>query len=366
MFHLSTVSYKLFIPGPTEVSPAMFAAMARPMVGHRSKDFVALYQGLQPDLQALCYTRDPVYISTSSSWGLMEGAVRNLVAKRVLNCMNGAFSDKWNDVSKRCGKEATALQFEWGQPVDPAAVRRELATGQYDVITLIHNETSTGTMSPLAEIMAVVREFPDVISVVDCVSSFTVVPIKKDELGIDVLLSGSQKALSLPPGLSVVSVSERARQRAASVPGRGYYFDFLEFHANHEKGMTPSTPCISLINGLRAKVDEIKAEGMDNRFARHARTNALVHAWVERSGFRLLPEKPFASKALSCIVNTRQLDLEALNKALKSRYQCVIDIGYGKLKGKTFRISNMGDETEATISQLLGQLDTLIAELPKA
>jgi aspartate aminotransferase-like enzyme len=280
--------------------------------------------------------------------------------------MNGAFSDKWNDVAKRCGKEAGALQFEWGQPIDPEAVRKELATGKYDVITLIHNETSTGTMSDLAALMAVVREFPDVISVVDSVSSFTVVPIKKDELGIDVLLSGSQKALSLPPGLSVVSVSEKARQRAAKVPGRGYYFDFLEFHANHEKGMTPSTPCIALINGLRAKVDEIKAEGIEARYARHAKTNAMVHAWAEKNGFKLLPAKQYASKSLSCIANTRNIDVEALNKALKSRFKCVIDGGYGKLKGKTFRISNMGDETEATIGQLLGQLDTLLAELPKA
>jgi aspartate aminotransferase-like enzyme len=344
----------------------MYAAMSKPMVGHRSKDFVALYQGLQPDLQALMYTSDPVYISTSSSWGVMEGSIRNLVLKGVLNCMNGAFSDKWNDVAKRCGKEAGALQFEWGQPIDPEAVRKELATGKYDVITLIHNETSTGTMSDLAALMAVVREFPDVISVVDSVSSFTVVPIKKDELGIDVLLSGSQKALSLPPGLSVVSVSEKARQRAAKVPGRGYYFDFLEFHANHEKGMTPSTPCIALINGLRAKVDEIKAEGIEARYARHAKTNAMVHAWAEKNGFKLLPAKQYASKSLSCIANTRNIDVEALNKALKSRFKCVIDGGYGKLKGKTFRISNMGDETEATIGQLLGQLDTLLAELPKA
>jgi aspartate aminotransferase-like enzyme len=191
------------------------------------------------------------------------------------------------------------------------------------------------------------------------------VPIKKDELGIDVLLTGSQKALSLPPGLSIFSVSERARQRAAKIPARGYYFDFLEFHANHEKGMTPSTPCIALINGLRAKVDEIKAEGVDNRYARHAKTNAMVHAWVERQGFKLLPDKAYASKALTCVANTRNVDIEALNKALKSRFNCVIDGGYGKLKGKTFRISNMGDETEATIGQLLNQLDLLLSELPK-
>ena len=196
---------------------------------------------------------------------------------------------------------------------------------------------------------------------VDCVSSFTVVPLKKDELGIDVLLTGSQKALSLPPGLSLCSVSEKARQRAAKVPGRGYYFDFLEFHANHEKGMTPSTPCISLINGLRAKVDEMEAEGIENRYARHAKTNAMVHAWAEKNGFKLLPDKKYASKALSCIANTRNIDVDALNKGLKTRFNCVIDGGYGKLKGKTFRISNMGDETEATIGTLLSQLDILLA-----
>src|ERR1700722_15350366 len=201
------MSYKLFIPGPIAVSEKTLRAMAQPMIGHRSTDFVALYQSLQPDLQALLYTKDPVYISTSSSWGIMEGAVRNVTAKKVLNCMNGAFSDKWNDVALRCGRTATALKFEWGQPVDPGAVRRELSTGAYDAITLIHNETSCGGMSDLAAVMTVVREFPDVISIVDTVSSFSAMAIPKDELGIDVMITGSQKALALPPGLSLVSVS---------------------------------------------------------------------------------------------------------------------------------------------------------------
>src|SRR5690606_30948878 len=129
---------------------------------------------------------------------------------KVLNCMNGAFSDKWNDVAQRCGKAAGSLKFEWGQPVDPEAVRRELATGAYDTITLIHNETSCGCMSDLPALMKVLREFPGVISIVDTVSSFSVLPIPKDELGIDVLITGSQKALALPPGLALVSVSARA------------------------------------------------------------------------------------------------------------------------------------------------------------
>ena len=235
------MSYKLFIPGPVAVSEKTLRAMAQPMIGHRSSDFVALYQSLQPDLQALFYTKDPVYLSTTSAWGMMEAAVRNVVKKKVLNCMNGAFSDKWNDVANRCGKPAAALKFDWGQPVDPEAVRRELATGQYDAVTVIHNETSCGCMTDIAAVMAVVRQFPEVISVVDTVSSFSALPIKKDELGIDVMITGTQKALALPPGLSLCSVSKRARERAATVTERGYYLDLLEFQANHEKGMTPST-----------------------------------------------------------------------------------------------------------------------------
>ncbi len=357
------MSYKLFIPGPIEVSAKTLQAMGTPMIGHRSKDFVELYQSIQPRLQSLFYTQDPVYLSTSSSWGMMEGAIRNVTAKKVLNCMNGAFSDKWFDVSKRCGKDAGALKFEWGTPVCPDALRKELSTGQYDAVTLIHNETSTGTMSDIEALMAVVREFPEVISIVDCVSSFSVLPIEKDKLGIDVLITGTQKALALPPGLALCSVSERARKRAEQVPGRGYYFDFLEFQANHEKGMTPSTPAISLIYALRSKLDDIFEETPQKRYERHAKNNALVHAWVAKNGFELFPEKQFASKSLTCVKNTREIDVAALNAALKARYNCVIDGGYGKIKGKTFRISNMGDETEQTISTLLANLDTLLSEL---
>lgn len=357
------MSYRLYIPGPITVSEDTLSAMSQGMVGHRSKDFVALYESVQPGLQRLAGTRDPVYLSTSSSWGVMEGALRNVVARKVLCCMNGAFSDKWLDVAQRAGKPAHGLRFEWGQAVDPEAVRAELASGQYDAITLIHSETSTGTLSPLAEIMAVVREFPDVVSIVDTVSSFSTLPLSKDAWGIDVLITGSQKALALPPGLSFVSVSERARARAASIEGRGYYFDFLEFHANHEKGMTPSTPAISLIYALRHKLAQIEAEGHAARFARHARLNEKVRAWGRARGFKLFPEERFGALGLNCFANTRGVDLEAVNKALKSRHNCVIDGGYGKLKGKTFRISNMGDETDATLATLIVALDTVFGEL---
>ena len=220
------MSYKLFIPGPIAVSEKTLRAMARPMIGHRSTDFVALYQSLQPGLQEIMATKDPVYLSTSSAWGVMEGSLHNVVAKKVLNCMNGAFSDKWNDVALRDSKAATALKFEWGQPVDPEAIRRELSTGAYDALTLIHNETSTGTMSPVAEIAALKAKYPDVMFIVDAVSSMTAVPLNFDALGIDVLLAGTQKAFALPPGLTVFTCSPAALAKAATA-ARDFALEFM-------------------------------------------------------------------------------------------------------------------------------------------
>jgi len=359
---LTTMSYKLFIPGPIAVSEKTLRAMAQPMIGHRSTDFVALYQSIQPDLQALFYTQDPVYISTSSGWGFMEGSLRNLVQKKVLCCMNGAFSDKWLDVAQRCGIAASGLKFEWGQPVDPEALRAELATGQYDTVTLIHNETSCGCMSDLTAIAAVLRQFPDVISIVDTVSSFSAMPIKKDELGIDIMLTGSQKALALPPGLSLISPSKRALARAAQSKTRGYYFDLVEFQKNHEGGMTPSTPVIPLIYALKSKLADIKAEGADVRYARHARLNQTMRTWAFAKGFKLFPKEGHGSVSLNCFANTLKVDLAALNKTLKSKHGFVIDGGYGKLKGLTFRISNMGVETDETMAALILALDASLAE----
>ena len=354
---------KLFIPGPVQVSDKTFAAFCQPMIGHRGGEFKKLYASIHPRLQELFGTKQPVFLSTSSAWGVMEGAIRNLVGSgKVLNCMCGAFSDKWFDVSKKCGKEAVALQVEWGQPIRGEQVRAHLQQGGFDAVTLIHNETSTGVMSDIAEIAAVLRDFPDTMLIVDSVSSFSVLPIPMDELGLDVLLTGSQKALAMPPGLALFSASKKAMERASMVKGRGYYFDFLEFAKNQAEDMTPSTPSISHIYALQSKLDDIFTEGVAARHARHADLNALVHQWVRDRGFDFFAPEGYRSKSLTCVANNRAIDVAALAAAMKSKHGFIIDGGYGKLKGKTFRLSNMGDETRETVGELLTALD---AELPK-
>src|SRR5664280_2254628 len=248
---------KLHIPGPVEVSEKTFRAFCTPMIGHRGQGFKDLYAKIQPQLQTLLSTKQLVYLSTSSAWGVMEGAIRNLVQKKVLNCMCGAFSDKWLDVSKRCGKDAEALQVPWGSPIRAEAVDKKLATGQFDALTVIHNETSTGVMSPIAEITALKKKYPDVMFIVDTVSSMSAVKLEFDAMGIDVMLAGTQKALALPPGTALFTCSKAALAKAATAKDRGYYFDMVEFQKNAELSMTPSTPSIGHVFALASKLDDI-------------------------------------------------------------------------------------------------------------
>ena len=348
---------KLFIPGPVEVSPKTLAAFARPMIGHRGEAFKNLYAEIHPQLQELFGTKQPVFLSTSSAWGVMEAAIRNVVQKRVLCCMCGAFSDKWLEVAHRCGKEAEPLQVEWGKHIDHNAVDAQLATGRFDAVTLIHNETSTGVMNPLPEICCTLAKYQDVALIVDTVSSFSAMPIPMDAYAIDVMLTGSQKALALPPGFSLFSVSEKAFRRAEQNRDRGYYFDFLEFKKQQAANMTPSTPSIGHIFALQSKLDEMFAQGLANRFERHKRTNALVHDWVRSRGFDFFAQDGFRSVTLTCVKNSRGIDVAKLVRDVRERHRIVIDGGYGKIKGQTFRLSNMGDETDETVTQLLAALD---------
>ncbi len=358
---------KLFTPGPVEVSAKTLAAFSRPMIGHRGEDFRNLYRDIHPKLQTLFGTKQPVFLSTSSAWGVMEASIRNLVGDNrqsgsgLLCCMCGAFSDKWLDVARRCGKNAEPLQVDWGKHIDQKDVDRALASGKFDTVTLIHNETSTGVMNPLPEICCTLAKYPDVVLIVDTVSSFSAMQIDMEALGIDVMLTGAQKGLALPPGFSLFSVSEKAFARAEKQKGRGYYFDFLEFKKQQAEWMTPSTPSIGHIFAVQSKLDEIFEEGLTNRYERHARTNTLVHNWVKKTGFEFFAEEGFRSKTLTCVKNNRGIDVLSFAKKLREKHHLIIDPGYGKLRGKTFRLSNMGDETEETVSQLLACLDDVIA-----
>ena len=358
---------KLHIPGPVEVSEKTFRAFCRPMIGHRSQGFKDLYAGIQPRLQELFGTRQQVFLSTSSAWGVMEGAIRNLVQRKVLCCMNGAFSDKWIDVARRCGKAAEPLQVPWGSAIRGEAIEARLQSGQFDALTVIHNETSTGTMSPMDEIAEVKRRFPHVLFIVDSVSSFSAVPLRFDALGLDVLLTGAQKALALPPGLALFTCSTAALERAAQAPDRGYYFDFIEFQKNSEKDMTPSTPSIGHVYALESKLEDIFAEGTEARYARHAALNQLTRDWAARHGFTLFPETGAESMSLCCVNNGakpggRAVDVPRLQQLVKQQ-GFLIDGGYGKIKGTTFRISNMGDETRESMQRLYDALDGAMRQL---
>jgi len=351
---------KLFIPGPIDVSKETYAAMCQPMIGHRGAEFEALYASLQPGLKEIAGTRRPVFLATSSAWGVMEASLRNLCGKKVLNLCCGAFSDKWFDVAKKSGLEADRIQVGWGEAIDPEAVRAKLGEGGFDLVTLIHNETSTGVMNDLAAIARVVKSFPGVLLVVDTVSSLSAVPVAMDELGIDVLLAGVQKALALPPGLTVFACSEAAMARAEAMPDRGYYFDFIEFAKNAEKNNTPSTPAISLLFGLQQILGTIAAEGLENRFARHAANNRLIHEWGARHGFENFAPAGRESKSLTCFRTPDGFDLAGFIKTLKSKHGFVINGGYGKIKGLTFRISNMGNETAETMNELIAAMDEVL------
>ena len=349
---------RLFIPGPTEVRSENLAALAQPQVGHRSAEFKALYASVIPKLRKLLGTDGKVFLFTSSSTGVWEAAIRNCVRERVLCCMQGAFSDRWLKVAESNGKQATALKVEWGQAITAEMIDAELAKGGYDAITVVHNETSTGVTNRLDEIAAVMKKHPDVSFLVDAVSSMAGTRIDVDELGIDVCLAGLQKAFSLPAGLAVASVSDRALEKAATIENRGYYFDLLEIAKYDSKGMTPSTPAIPQIQALDAQLDDFFVEGLEARFARHAFLADIVRGWA-RKNFALFAAEGYESPTVTCVENTRGVSIAELNEELAAQW-AMISNGYGVLKEKTFRIAHMGDTQEWEIRGLLATIDRIL------
>jgi predicted phosphoserine aminotransferase len=350
---------KLFIPGPTHVDDEILEAMAMPMIGHRDTLYSDLHGEVVTKLKKFLQTDDHIYLSTSSSTGMMEGSIRNLVNKKVLMTDCGAFSKRWAEIASLNGKEIEVIKVEMGQATTPEMVDEYLAKGGFEAVCITHNETSTGVLNPLKEIGALVKEkYPDVFVLVDAVSSMAGTEIKVDEWGLDVVLAGTQKAFALPPGLCVVTVSDTALKRSADVKDKGYYFNFEALEKKAVKNQTPATPAISLVNALNVQMDRIFKEGIENRFQRHLDMAAHVRSWAKKN-FALYSDEKYLSPTVTNVHNTRDIDVVGLNAELAKR-GAMLSNGYGDLKGKCFRIAHMGDLQVADVKWLTDQIDDIL------
>ncbi len=354
---------KLFIPGPTEVRAEILDAQAQWMVGHRMPECADLVGSILPKLSKVFSTQQTVLITASSGTGLWEAAVRNCVGKKVLTCVNGAFAERFSDVAGLNGKEMEVLSAPWGQPILPEQVVERLSSGEFDAVTVVHNETSTGVTSPIREIAQAIRAMPgggDIMILVDSVSGLAGARIEMDAWDLDVVLASSQKAFALPPGLAFCAVSDRAMAKAKTVPARGYYFDFISLAKSIAKNQTPATPAVSLLYALDRQLDDMMAEGMENRFVRHLAMRDRTLEWVRGKGFDIFAAAGYESPTVTCAANNLEIDISALNKYLRG-HGMIISNGYGDLKGKTFRIAHMGDTQMHEMEELFVAMDGFFA-----
>lgn len=351
---------KLFIPGPIEVKEDVLEKMSTPMIGHRSKEASKLQRDISEKLKKLFYTENEILLSTSSGSGLMEGAVRCFTKKRAAIFSIGSFGDRWFEMAESNGVEADLFKSELGSITTPEMVEEALSTNKYDLITITHNETSTGVMNPIEGISEIVKKYPDVIFCVDTVSSAGGAKIEVDKLSIDVCITSSQKALGLPPGLGICTVSERAIEKARTVKNRGFYLDFVQLYDTIKKKdyQYPSTPNLSLMFALDYQLDRILQEGFDNRYNRHLEMAQYTRNWAKKY-FDLFAEEKNASLTLTTIKNTKNISVKDLNAELGKRGYAISN-GYGDLKEKTFRIAHMADLTIEDVKELLNVIEEIL------
>jgi len=350
---------ELFIPGPVAVHQDVMEAMSKPMIGHRTPEFSALWRTVIEGVQEVLQTGNHIYLGTNTATGFMEAAVRNTVQKRCLNLVCGAFSLRWHHITTGCGFDADSIGVDWGEGIRPEHVKMALDEEDYDVVTIAHNETSTGVMNPLRSVVETIRENSDALILVDATSSMSGVNIPVDEWGIDICLASVQKAWGLPPGFALMSVSDRAIERAESQNRKGYYFDFQVWEKYYAREQTPTTASVPHLYGLERQLGRIREEGMMNRFQRHKQMAERTREWALDRGFQLFSEEPYHSNTLTCIENTRGIDVGELSKHLLDRgYR--ISNGYGPLKGKSFRIAHMGDRQPEELGELLAEIDDIL------
>jgi aspartate aminotransferase-like enzyme len=351
---------KLFIPGPTNVHPDVLAKMATPMIGHRTPEASALQKNISEKLRALMFTNNKIVLSTSSGTGLMEGSIRSVTQKKAIVFSTGAFGKRWHELAVLNGIDADLFEATSGEPIMPATVDQYLKTGKYDTMAITHSETSTGVLNPIEAIAEVVSKYPNVLWLVDTVSSLGGMRIEVDKLGIDVCISSSQKALALPPGLSIASVSQRAEERLKKIGKRGFYLDLLTLceyidKRNYQYNCTPSLPHMF---ALDFQLDRIVKEGFENRFIRHIEMAEYMINWATHF-FKVYPQPGFEAMTVTCVENTRNIDVTKLNKELIER-KMVLSNGYGALKDKTFRIGHMGDMVLDDVVELTNAMEDIL------
>ena len=351
---------KLFIPGPTHVPENIMKILSTPQIGHRTEEISELIQSIIIDIKDVLYTNNKIYLVSHSATGLWEMGLKNSVQKGVLHCVNGAFSSKWVKVSESCNYKYNTINYEWGKAVKVDDIDRMLSSGDYDVLAMVHNETSTGVMSDLSEISNLMKsKYPDILWLVDAVSSMAGIKIELDKLGIDFILSSTQKAWGLPAGFSICAVSDKMLNKSRNIKNKGYFLD-LEVYENYfSKFQTPSTPSIPHLFGLREVLNIIKKEGLNNRWERHKEMKNYVINWAKSKGQNLFSEKDCHSNTITCIENTQNWDIDKIyNRLLHNGYR--MDRGYGNLRGKAFRIPHMGNIYMNDLKDYINQLEGAI------
>lgn len=356
---------KFFIPGPTEVRPEILATLTRPMISHRGAEIEAMMTRIDERLQQVFRTKGPVFTVTSSATGLMEGGVRNAVKSKLLCLVNGAFSKRFHKAAINSGIACDKLEVEYGHFHSPDMLRDALKRDHYDVVSVVHSETSTGVLNPIKDLAKVAHESGDVVMVIDTVSSMAAAQIECDDWDLDYVLTGSQKAIALPPGLAFATANERIMERAAASQMRGLYFDLVEIHNSWKKHQSPNTPAVSLLFALDAQLEHMMKEGMEARWARHMamaeRTWGFVDAQRAKGrDIRIFAPEGYRSPAVTCISAPPGKTGSDVVKAMKSK-GFTITAGYGDLKDAMFRIGHMGEHTVAELDDLLDVLDGVLA-----
>lgn len=352
---------KFFLPGPTDVHPDVLAAMYRPMIGHRSSAMEDLLKRCAPKLQKLARTSRTVMVGTTSATGFMEMAVRSGIRKKAISIVNGSFSERFADLVSACDKECVRLEVPLGGFVEPDQLRDALKKNPgVDAVTLAHSETSTGVLQDVAALSKVVHEFPDILFLVDAVTSMAGSPVETDVWDLDYVFTGSQKALALPPGLAFGVASPRMLERARTLPSRGLYFDLVTFEKASAKYSPTNTPALSLFFALDVQLARIDAEGgIEARWKRHDDMRKTTEKWVQKTGLSYLPPEGRRSWTVSCIKMPNGKISKDLVAAVKKE-GWVIGTGYGGVKDSTFRIGHMGDHSVASLENLLALIQRIL------